>query len=679
MRFHRSLLACAALVAATAFAFQPASAQEATLNSSQNPVMHPGAARETSSGSSYSLNNEVVAAHWTVSDNTLGALTVTDKLHHTSVTLPAPFALLFKDGTVLTPASLHETAAPRFVAFTPQPNAARYSERVGGEEFILPLTNASGNLHLTWTLILRNGSNYIRQKLEIAAVGQDADITRVRLIDAHLPGAHVVGSVAGSPIVAGHFFLGFEHPLSTNNVTHGRAVAGIDRDLPLTAGQSITYSAVIGVARTGQMRRDFLRYIARERAHPYRTFLHYNSWYDLGYFTPYDEAGALNRINAFGEELHVKRGVKLDSFLFDDGWDNHHSIWDFNSGFPNGFTKVRAAAQKYGAEPGVWLSPWGGYDGPKKERIAYGKAHGYEIVNGGFALSGPKYYARFQQVCLQMIKKYGVNQFKFDGTGNVDSVVPGSKFGSDFDAAIHLIGVLRKAEPNLYVNLTTGTYPSPWWLFYADSIWRGGWDQNLAGVGDNRERWITYRDAATYAGIVKQGPLFPLNSLMLHGIIYARFNKELNTDPGNDFRNGVHDYFGTGTQLQEMYITPSLLTQQNWNDLAEAAKWSRANADVLRDTHWVGGDPAWLNVYGWAAWAPREGILTLRNPDNKPQSITLDIGKAFQLPEGAAQTYIAHSPWKSDAGEPSITLHAGVPHTFHLAPFEVLTLDMKPE
>ena len=138
---------------------------------------------------------------------------------------------------------------------------------------------------------------------------------------------------------------------------------------------------------------------------------------------PYDQAGALDRVNAFGRELEQKRGVKLDSFLFDDGWDNHKSLWKFNDGFPNGFTPVKEAAEKYGADPGVWMSPWGGYDGPKKERIAFGKAAGYEIVAGGYALSGPKYYAAFRDVCMDMIHKYGVNQFKFDGTGNVDSVV----------------------------------------------------------------------------------------------------------------------------------------------------------------------------------------------------------------------------------------------------------------
>ena len=57
------------------------------------------------------------------------------------------------------------------------------------------------------------------------------------------------------------------------------------------------------------------------------------------------------------------------------------------------------------------------------------------------------------------------------------------------------------------------------------------------------------------------GPLYPLNSLMLHGIIYAQRAKNLNTDPDGDFTDEVHDYFGTGTQLQEMYITPSLLSK----------------------------------------------------------------------------------------------------------------------
>ena len=639
----------------------------------------PGKALATNRGNTYVLHNNTIEAAWTMADNRLATVTVTDKEHKTLLLLSDPFALLLKDGTIYKTSNLQIDGKPQMQALTPDSGASRYSDGLAGEQSTLPLVSSDGNLHLTWSVVLRDGSHYIRQFVTATAGAHDVPISHVQLIDLNLPDARVVGSVKGSPIVQGNFFLGFEHPLSDSKVSNDRATAWIDRDLPLKAGQSVTYSSVIGVVQTGQLRRDFLRYIERERAHPYRTFLHYNSWYDLGYFNPYDQDGALDRINTFGRELHEKRGVTLDSFLFDDGWDDHASLWSFNKGFPNGFTPVREAAQKYGAEPGIWMSPWGGYDGPKKERIQYGRQQGFEIVDNGFALSGPKYYARFRDVCMEMVSKYGVNQFKFDGTGNANSVFSGSAFDSDFSAAIHLIGELRAVKPDIYINLTTGTYPSPFWLLYADSIWRGGDDDNVAGIGPYRERWITYRDAITYQKVVQAGPLYPLNSLMLHGLIYAQHHKQLSKDPDNDFRNEIHDYFGTGTQLQEMYITPSLLTQANWDDLAEAAKWSRANADVLKDTHWIGGDPAWLEVYGWASWTPKKGILVLRNPSDKPQSIHIDIQDAFELPTDAQQSYTAKSPWKDDAGKPAIELQAHLPHEFQLAPFEVLTLDVTPK
>jgi hypothetical protein len=630
-------------------------------------------------GSAYTLENRAIGAKWSVTDGTLAGFAITDRLHGIEVQLPGPFRILLNDGKVLSASGLKIAGEPKTEHINPAANASRAAASIPGETVEIGFDSSDRAVHVDWSIVLLDGSNYIRQVLTITAPAKtDLPISRVELIDVKLAGAHVVGSVAGSPIVAGNLFLGFEHPLSKSKVTDNRATAWIDRDLPLKAGQAVTYSSVIGVARAGQMRRDFLAYLERERAHPYRTFLHYNSWYDLGYFTPYTANDAVDRINAFGRELKEKRGVTLDSFLFDDGWDKHDSLWKFNSGFPDGFTPVKAAAEKYGADPGIWMSPWGGYSKPKEERIAFGRSAGYEIVSDGYALSGPKYYAAFRDVALEMIRKYGVNQFKFDGTGNADSVFPGSRFDSDFSAMIHLIGELRAAKPDLFVNLTTGTWPSPFWVMHADSIWRGGDDDNATGVGTYRERWITYRDAQTYQNVVQQGPLYPLNSLMLHGMIYAREHRDLNKDPGNDFRNEIRSYFGTGTQLQEMYITPALLTQQNWDDLAEAAKWSRANADVLKDTHWVGGDPDWLEVYGWAAWTPKKAVLVLRNPSDHEQSIRLRLQDALELPPDAAKVYSARSPWKEDAGTPAIVLHAQEAHEFRLAAFQVLTLDLLP-
>ena len=70
--------------------------------------------------------------------------------------------------------------------------------------------------------------------------------------------------------------------------------------------------------------------------------------------------------------------------------------------------------------------------------------------------------------------------------------------------------------------------------------------------------------------------------------------------------------------------------------LAEAARWSRANADVLVDTHWIGGDPGKLEVYGYASWSPRKGIVMLRNPSDRPQIFSWTC-TAFELPPDAPQ------------------------------------------
>ena len=273
-----------------------------------------------------------------------------------------------------------------------------------------------------------------------------------------------------------------------------------------------------------------------------------------------------------------------------------------------------------------------------------------------------------------MIDKYHVNQFKFDGTGNVDRVFPGSAFDSDFDAAIHLIERLRQEKQSIFINLTTGTTASPFWLFYADSIWRGGDDTDFSGVGTTRQRWITYRDAQTYKNIVQQGPLFPLNSLMLHGIVYASQAPHLQDDPSGDFADEVHSYFGSGTQLQELYITPSLLTPANWDTLAESARWSRAHADTLKDVHWIGGDPDKLEPYGWAAWSAKDAIVTLRNPSKSAQTFSIDPVAVFELQPGAPRAYTMHALWSGHANKQPIELRAGQSHTVHLDPFEVLTL-----
>jgi hypothetical protein len=630
-------------------------------------------------GGPANFGNGVIAAGWKLDAGVLSDLVITDERHHVAIRITDPFSFAYKNGSTLAAGDFRLRGGLHQVSLPVDANASRLAARIPGKAVEGRFLGPRGHIRVDWKLVQREGSDYLREIVTITALDKDASITRVSLFGADAPDAFVDGDVDGSPVVSHDDWLGFEHPMAKADAWRGKVKLWIERMLPLPKGQSVTYSAVIGVAHAaGQMRRDFGNYIERERAHPYRPFLHYNSWYDIGFFTPYTEAEALDRINAFGRELVEKRHVKMDSFLFDDGWDDYSGSWHFSKAFPHGFVPLCKAAQKYGAAPGVWLSPWGGYGKPRRERIANGRKLGYEIVDGGFALSGPKYWQRFHHVVMTLLNKDCINQFKFDGTGNVDSVYPGSRFDSDFAAAIQLIGDIRDDKPNTLINLTTGTWASPFWLRYADSIWRGGYDHNFAGVGPKREQWITYRDEQTYQNVVTKGPLFPINSLMLHGIIYAQHAVGLDTDPDHDFANEVHDYFATGTDLQELYITPSLLASRDWDTLAQAANWSRANAGVLRDTHWIGGDPGRLDVYGWAAWSPKKSFITLRNPDDKPRLAILDAGRQLQLPKGAARVFDASDVWHSGGNAVPKTLDADHPVTILLRPFEVLTLQLTP-
>lgn len=586
------------------------------------------------------------------------------------------FQLLLGDGAVVKASDFRLESPPEVEQLNPDLNSPISACHFPGRQVVVKLSDTNYLLSAEWRAILRDGSAYIREELTLCAAGKDVLIQKVVLLDDKVPGAETIGTVDGSPVVAGNFFFAYEHPMAQNTVNdQDRVQCSFARNAILKAGEALTQGCVIGVVPPGQLRRGFLTYIERERAHPYRPFLHYNSWFDIAWDTrKYNQNECLDVINQIGRELVEARNVKMDSFLFDDGWDDNQTLWKFNGGFPVGFTPLDDAAKKYGAGIGVWISPFGGYNQAKEQRLEYGIQQGFETNSYGFSLSGPKYYECFRDKCLEMIQKYGVNTFKFDGLA-AGAKASESGLTRDGDAMMRLIAELRIAEPGIYINQTTGTWPSPFWLLYVDSTWRGGDDHAFLGKGSWCQQWLTYRDAQTYHNIVRRAPLYPLNSLMLHGIIYATHAVHLDSMSDADFIDQVREFFGTGTQLQEMYITPKLLDRNNWQDLAEAAKWGRANADVLVDTHWIGGDPAQGNIYGWASWSTNKAVLVLRNPDDQSATFTADVQELFQLPPGARTRYEMHTPWGEALKEPPMELKAGLPHTFTLKPFELLVLD----
>lgn len=456
---------------------------------------------------------------------------------------------------------------------------------------------------------------------------------------------------------------------------HAQLTAEIPVGETLSPGQTLAVTAVVGdCAEKSQLRRAFNAYLNAERAHPYRVLPHYNSWYDLcinrndkEVKARFSEAEALASMRAFRTELYEKRGVFINSYLWDDGWDEWHSLWNFNANFPQGFTRLAEEAHRVkGASIGCWMSPYGGYGRSFAQRLAYAKSKG--IVDAGatgLQLAKPTYYRAFRDRVLDMIARYDMNLFKFDRMGSgADANGAHARYAADLRAVGRLCREMRAAKRDVFINCTVGTWASPYWLMWCDSIWRGDGDCDwLGNVGTPRQKWLTYRDNIIHDRIASKAPFFPLNSLMMHGIIvcpsspmntmrdyrgtgpYVYDGESYGTPTACvDFASEVWMSVALGTGLQEYYISPNLMSKTWWDILAEGVKWLKKQETVLIDSHWIGGDPADgpdlakrsaskpAAVYGYASFKGREGIVILRNPSDQPQSLQADLAGWLELP-----------------------------------------------
>mgnify|MGYP001600540845 CR=1 FL=1 len=641
------------------------------------PGQNPGKAIATGSTRLITLENAVLKIVFQIDNTNIHPLLFTDKANNYTISLSNSkwFSLALKNGQLLNDANFHLAVKPVITSIIPDKKSAKLSDHYNGKIITATLIDPSSNLKIKWQARLTDGANYIQQRWAFHASSSLEIIKYAMLV---IPSKNVIqdGTVDGSPLVSDQMFFALEHPMSRNEINTDDADSYLPMQNTLLSSDSLVITTVMGSTPPNQLRRGFLYYLERERAHPYRAYLHYNSWYDLSWSDrKMHEDSCFDRIRMYGDSLVKKRNVHLEAFLFDDGWDNDSTLWQVSRYFPGGFTKMHELANYYGANLGLWISPWGGYDPSQSLRLKYGREQRppFETNANGFSLAGPVYYERFKEVTTRFMEKDGVSIFKFDGVGAGNGASgAGLAYQKDIEALLRLTRQLRAINQNLFLSLTVGTWPSPYWLYYGDATWRAGSDFGMTGEGSKRQRWITYRDAESYKNVVKRAPLYPLNSVMLHGINIAGlgYPAQLEMDL-KDITDGIWSFFGSGTDLQELYVNPHLLTTPMWDCLASAANWSQKNQDVLQDVHWIGGDPGKGEVYGYAAWSPRKGIISLRNPSSKSQTFELDFQKVFELPAKAIENFRlinAINP-KDNASVMSIEKDKKV--TITLAPFEL--------
>ena len=153
-----------------------------------------------------------------------------------------------------------------------------------------------------------------------------------------------------------------------------------------------------------------------------------------------------------------------------------------------------------------------------------------------------------------MIQKYGVNQFKFDGL----AAGPRRMKAGSRATATRCCGWSKICAPQNRILLPKQHRHLAFAVLAAvcglDLARRRG--SRFRGQGSWCQRWMTYRDAQTYANVVRRSTAlsaqFP-DAARHH--LCEEYARELNTADDADFADEVRSFFASGTQLPGCIFT----------------------------------------------------------------------------------------------------------------------------
>jgi hypothetical protein len=211
------------------------------------------------------------------------------------------------------------------------------------------------------------------------------------------------------------------------------------------------------------------------------------------------------------------------------------------------------------------------------------------------------------------------------------------------EAVIDKCTAVRSINPNMYLNITSGTWLSPWWVKYANQIWMDGGDYGYADVPSisARDAAITYRDFVLYEDFKIKDLWFPVANLMTHGIIKGNLEKlGGETEPLDKFTTEAVLYFARGVSMYELYISPDLLTDAEWSAMSKAIAWAKDRFSILQQGEMIGGDPRKRETYGYVHFNGSRGIIAARNPYINQNKLKVDLSPSFGIDPRAVQLVV---------------------------------------
>jgi hypothetical protein len=435
----------------------------------------------------------------------------------------------------------------------------------------------------------------------------------------------------GQPVfIDGRWFTGLEYPAGYHEGQPGQL-----RLYHFPGSNSFTTKrAVWGVDIENNLADSFEAYLNQVRIKP-RSFLEYDSWYDLRE-TELAVETLSQRFEEFRKALLVPYRLQFDAFVADDGWQDPQSIWDVNRKvLPQGYKPLADALAKAGTRVGLWLP----LNGANLD-IGWGVKQGYEKSDQGdyYCLASQRYGAAIRKASEVRIRdanllyyRHDFNWFRCSGKGHLHLPTPRHGFEANVDACLDLLDYERKLQPDIFLNLTSGVWLSPWWFVHAEAVWAGGgdfgYDKHYPQLSP-REWEMSFRDQHLYESYRVERQQCPISALATNGIIHGRRNRlgGANETPAQ-WSDYVVWYYARGAMLKELFLTPSLLNAEGWDVLGRATQWAIANAPTLAHTRMVGAEPRSGCVYGYIHWSESKGVLALRNPSPAAQTYELTLAE----------------------------------------------------
>lgn len=573
-----------------------------------------------------------------------------------------------------------------------------------GEELVLSFAGPEG-LRLRVTYALDGKGPYLRRRLTLFDdKGRNHFLHALQSLDAALtvPVSVVKEGGFGQPVAVtldhGGAFVALEWPASENALSDTcgskrlRAGEIVGETIPKDgiAGASVVY----GLTPDARLKLRFMRYIDTIRAGKLRPYTLYNSWYDLrsAEYPKVQPSQVMNEENVsrivrlLQTNMVEKYGIALDACVLDDGWDVYRSDWVLRSAqFPNGLGPIVEELKKTKTRLGIWFGPAGGYSF-RKERVGWMREHGYETAGDQMWVGGPKYGALLTKRVTDFTKA-GVGYFKWDG---FQFLASGPGLGTPpglyarravLSRVAAMSGAVRAIDPDVFLNITSGTWLSPWWLLFADQIWMDGEDYGSADVPSmtTRDSSITYRDLVLEEDFRQKKLWFPVANLMTHGVLKGAIDiGEIGKgEPLSKFADEVVFYLARGVTMYELYISPDVLSEGEWGVLADSLRWARANFGVLSKGEMIGGDPFRKEPYGYAHLDGARGIVAVRNPDVLAKEVGIALDPALGLDPGARDLVLSRiyptrwiSPRLWKAGETATVPFSG----YEAAIYEIFPL-----